>query len=338
MSRVTLKDIANKTGVSATLVSKVLRNEVGSYVSKEKASEIREAAIELRYLVNRQARQLKTGRSMTIAVFISSGDDLELTVHPILIEAMASVSSSPECHYDFMYSIAYKDQKEYECLKEMLSINPDGIIYAAPTKMTGLAADKNKLHLLESAVANGTRVLFLMEKYDIDNSCYFKFDDFNGGYEGTKYLIQKGRKKIILCQSSFPERMLGYKKAMNEAGLDCENLITDVLTFKLDSSYNYFMDFFSKTPKEHLPDAIFCAGDIGALGVLNAMDKHNISQEQIEIMGYDGLNLIELTARRFPTVVQPFMQIGRECSLAMVEWINSGTIPENRLYQPVIRP
>ncbi len=70
--KTSLKDIASKVGVSASLVSYVLNNkDKENRVSKETANKIRAAAKELNYFPNLNARSLKTNISHTIGLIVA---------------------------------------------------------------------------------------------------------------------------------------------------------------------------------------------------------------------------------------------------------------------------
>lgn len=334
--RVTLKDVARECGVSFSLVSKVLRNEAMNSISPEKARLVMETADRMGYVINRQARQLKTGKSMTVAVVIPLSEEFETTVYPMYMEGIVQVTSQEDCKYNFIYSMTYYGLKEYENLKEILSLNPDGIIYAVPPKKGSHFMDLERQRLLKQTADSGVPILFALEKYNIENTCSYLFDDVGGGYMAAKHLIQKGFRRILFCRSAFDERMGGYINAMNEAGLDYNGLITDRLGFRFEDGYRFFMEAFRNADYAGFPDAIMATCDIFAMGILKAMEECGYSQADMAIMGYDGLYVVGLSGRKFPSVYQPVREIGSDCARDIIEWIESGKMPENRLYQPRI--
>ena len=337
MPRITLKDVAKVSGVSFSLVSKVLRDESNKSISPEKALLIRENALNMGYVTNKQARQLKTGKSMTIAVVIPFGERFETTLYPVLMDGIMKVSSSAECKYDFIFFITYNGIKEYENLKEIIAINPDGIIYAVPPKAVGSSADLDRQRLLKNVADSGKPILFCMEKYNIANTCSFLFNDVAGGYEGTKYLINKGCRRILFCRSFFDERMGGYIQAMIESSLSYNGLITDRLDFTYDNGYKFFTDFFKNAQLADLPDAIMGTCDINTIGILRAMEECGYSQNDIMVLGYDGLDVSKLSGKSFPSILQPAQQIGYDSANTIIQWIESGVMPDNKAYMPQIK-
>src|SRR5690606_9754723 len=72
LKKVSLKDVAQKIGVSTALVSYVLSgNEEKGRVGKDTAERIRQAAKELNYQPNHIAKSLKTGKTNTIGLIVA---------------------------------------------------------------------------------------------------------------------------------------------------------------------------------------------------------------------------------------------------------------------------
>jgi LacI family transcriptional regulator len=68
---VSLKDIAEKVGVSTALVSYVLNNKFKDRINKEVAANIRQAAKDLNYQPNQIARSLKAQKTFTIGLILA---------------------------------------------------------------------------------------------------------------------------------------------------------------------------------------------------------------------------------------------------------------------------
>jgi len=69
--RISLKDIAQKVGVSTALVSYVLNNKKEGRINKDVAQKIRDTAKELNYRTNLLARSLKTNKTYTIGLIVA---------------------------------------------------------------------------------------------------------------------------------------------------------------------------------------------------------------------------------------------------------------------------
>ena len=96
--RVSLKDIAQKVGVSTALVSYVLNNQKENRIKKEVAQKIRDTAKALNYRTNQIARSLKMSKTFTLGLIVSN---ISLTrflpVLPALLKTKPTNRSTPFC-------------------------------------------------------------------------------------------------------------------------------------------------------------------------------------------------------------------------------------------------
>jgi len=331
--KVTLKDIAKETGVSFSLISKTLNNNTNSQISKEKAELVRKTAERMGYVTNKQARQLRTGKSQTIAVITPISADYATTVYPTLVQGI--LSAAVETKYDFIFFHTLDKEKEDVYLNDIISLNPDGIIYAVPNKpyLKNTVEDLNRrTELLTKMSQSGKKILFCMEKYHIPDTVSYLFNGEKGCYIGTKYLIEKGHKRIFMCCSEFEDRFSGYKRAMEEHRLPIDGLNT-ITGFLYSGGYSFVKDYLLKM--EDKPEAIFATCDMSAWGILKAFSENDISG--IDVLGFDGLELLEYSEFNFPTIVQPIFKIGYEAAHAMVRWIETNDMIPNKLYEPEIK-
>ncbi len=96
-----------------------------------------------------------------------------------------------------------------------------------------------------------------------------------------------------------------------------------------------FFDFkYSKLAMEaiiksaYLPTAVFIAGDIMALGAIQACQENSIViPNDMSIVGFDNLNMLEWIAPALTTVGQDYKRIAMECCTVLDEAIDDKTIP-----------
>lgn len=336
MPNVTLKDIANKSGYSFSLVSRVLRNKGIDSIPDTTISTIKNTASELGYIVNKNAQSLKMKKTNIIAVVMPLGYNFSTTIFPILTEAIVATESVDTCKMDFVFFNTMGGYKEYENLQEIISLNPDGIIYSVPPKSTlGLSQDKKRQRLLYNLAAEGKAIAFLMEKYDIPGTCTYLFDDKAGGYAGTRFLIEKGCRNILYLNAGFQSRSDGYIEAMNDAGLNV-NITSEIIAFSYMAGYDFFNGLYNSVSVSELPDAIFATSDSCAMGILRSMREHGIKDNEISIMGFDCIDAAYITDYTYYSVCQPLRQMGTDCTSDMLNWTETGIMPKSRIYKPEI--
>ncbi len=148
-------------------------------------------------------------------------------------------------------------------------------------------------------------------------------NNFQGAYEITKYLIEKGHEKIGITLSTLfsteRQRLEGYKKALTDFNIpiDPSIIITDSGPFIQNRYFNYARKLL-KTKKKMT--AIFAGHDRIALLFYSLAQEMGISiPDDLSIVGYDDLNftIVSLT-----TMHQPIYEMGQESLKLIMSRIN----------------
>ncbi len=150
-----------------------------------------------------------------------------------------------------------------------------------------------------------------------DISC-MRIDNYTGFYELVTHLIKEHNARNLFyidCNETsldFAERRKAFRMALqdNQIELNRENIFT-VEHSSFNYGYNAASEIFSSDRK--LPDAIVCANDLIALGVLKAAAERNIKiPEQLKIAGYDGNYFARNVIPAISTVNDNAFKIGTE--------------------------
>jgi LacI family transcriptional regulator len=151
------------------------------------------------------------------------------------------------------------------------------------------------------------------------------FDNIEGGYLATSYLLSKGYKQIAVLSANLDSipvkmRLQGYRKALNENGIE----YNDSLIFTGDemerdgftekSGYEAMMKLMNADSE---PDACFVTSDIQAVGAMKAMEKTDF---RLPIISYDNLSISEYIG--LSTVNQPMNQMGYRAAEMLINRIN----------------
>lgn len=150
-----------------------------------------------------------------------------------------------------------------------------------------------------------------------DISC-MRIDNYTGFYELVTHLIKEHNARNLFyidgneTSLDFTERRKAFRMALqdNQIELNRENIFT-VEHSSFNYGYNAASEIFSSDRK--LPDAIVCANDLIALGVLKAAAERNIKiPEQLKIAGYDGNYFARNVIPAISTVNDNAFKIGTE--------------------------
>ncbi|MEW6405888.1 MAG: LacI family DNA-binding transcriptional regulator, partial [Chloroflexota bacterium] len=254
----TIRDVAKRANVGIATVSRVLNNSPS--VSQETRKAVLSAIEELDYTPNPIARQLSTGRTLTVGVI------LPFLTMPSYVERLRGVQhalAKTEYHM-VLFSVGNPSERD-AYFKDLPRNNlVDGILI--------ISLPPNDSQAERFAFADIPTVL--IDAYHSRLSCVLT-DDVKGGMLATLHLISLGHRKIGFL-SDFLEtpfhpsayyRYQGYRRTLEESGIPFDP------TYHISGERGRAN---AQKMAEHLlalddpPTAIFAGNDIQAIGVLDA--------------------------------------------------------------------
>ena len=132
-------------------------------------------------------------------------------------------------------------------------------------------------------------------------------DNFQGGFDITQHLLSLGHQRFAFvggADGSAPEfmaRYLGHKEALKQANLQQYSQQIDAISTE-DSGYVATQQLLDKNLEL---DAIVCASDLIAIGVLRALRDRKIAiPKQIAVVGYDNIQVASFANPSLTTVEQ----------------------------------
>lgn len=318
---ITIKDIAEKAGVSYATVSRALNNR--SDVSSDTRKLIMDLAVEMGYQPNAIARSLVKRKSMNIALIVPD------VSNPFFADITMAVNSAAEkAGYTTMVcNTGWDPQKEQEKLRIMVEQRVDGIIL----KPTGFF----KPATLE---AYNVPIVVFWHAGDDDLS-YIEVDHEAGSRMAVRHLVERGYKRIAYIggQETSPSnqiRLLAYQQTLQENGLIADSKLISYGGFRLESGYERIAKMMQLPIP---PDAVFCSNDIIALGVLQyARDNKIRVPEDFGIIGFDDINYASLPQINLSSVSQPRDKLGEQALQALIREMES--FPERTRQRILIEP
>ncbi len=215
--RVTLKEIADRVGVSRPLVSFVLNNAKGSMaISAEKRQRIIDVARELGYIPNLSAQVLSGKPSRTIGLV-----NVCVIQYSVAIQINHFLNYAPKLGYQLLLDPIPHPMRELEVYREslrnILSRSVDGLIFlgSPPPEILEMARIPNVI----VGLPHGRK--------DADGVFDFTTDLKAGGYLAGKHLLGHEHRKILLLCTNYNSAYLkleGLQQAWREAGLPLENV------------------------------------------------------------------------------------------------------------------
>ncbi|EJG0939430.1 substrate-binding domain-containing protein [Vibrio parahaemolyticus O1] len=297
----TMKDIAKLAGVSTSTVSHVINKT--RFVSEEISERVNNAAKELNYYApSALARSLKVNRTKTIGMLVTT------STNPFFGEVVKGVERS--CYHKGYSLILCNTEGDNERMRQsintLLQKRVDGLILMC-SSLEGERIDMFERYPdIPVVVMDWGPMLFTSDKIQ-DNS-------LRGGYLAAKYLIDCGHTEIgcitgPLIKHQAQMRYEGYKRAMNEAGLEFNANWIIESDFECEGGYQAFKKMAERGT---LPSSIFVSNDMMAMGVINAANELGIKvPDDLSIIGYDDIHIAKFMSPSLTTIHQPKYRLGQ---------------------------
>lgn len=308
----TLKDVAERVGVSITTVSRVLNNR-GS-ISQKTKDQVFKAMKELDYFPNEMARSLSNKNSHLIGLIVPYIDHAFFSVLTAAIE---------EACYKTGYKLFFctsggHSDRERELFSVLRANNVAGALVCSRIPDASLYTDVDvPMVSIERTIEDVPSV-----------SC----DNYKGGVLAAQELLLSGCKAPMLFGNRIVSKDLpaelryqGFRDACVKAGKPCSEYYIDAEDLfgkDLESDVRRAIKQFPKT------DGIFATSDVLAARIINAQ----IGLEKgphIAVVGFDGVDISDYCA--ISTIAQPIRQMGELAVDLLIKRINGQMVPERSI-------
>lgn len=171
--------------------------------------------------------------------------------------------------------------------------------------------------------------------------CSVSVDDVAGGHLATSHLIERGHRSIAFVSGpgrlqQIKDRRQGARKALAEAGLPAtalHELPCEQLTVAAGRDAGGRLLGLT-----HRPTAVFCANDLLALGVLQALYEAGLRvPDDMALVGYDDIEFAASAVVPLTSVRQPALAMGERAARLLIAETAHGTTP-HRHERVVLRP
>lgn len=306
---VTLKEIANKAGLSIGTVSKVLNNDLT--VSEKNRNKIIEIIEEFNYKPNKIAISLSKGRTKNVGFIIPDNTN---PFFSFLVGGASDLLTSHD-YYVFLCCSNNNVTLEEKYIGDLISMWVDGLIIAP-----SLTEKRN------ISIFNKIKIPFVIVDEEIKgiNQDFVIIDNKKGAYDGVKYLINNGHKNVVILggpkhTTTAQDRFNGWKKAMVEENLFREKFIFWG-DFSIESGYKMMQKVFNNLSDV---DAIFASNDLIALGAIEAIEEKKYKiPDDISIVGFDDIYISRYLKPPLTTIRQPIYELGKIAAKRLIKRMN----------------
>ena len=303
----TIKDVARMAGVSMSTVSKYMN---GGNVREENVESIRKAIETLDYRVNPFARRLKTQRSRSIGILLP---DITAPFFGAVVTAMDKTLREHGYH-SLMSCYSANHGMERDNLHYLISTGIDGLIYIPED----LSAEEY-YELTTNCNIPMVQMDRMIQGVDCDAVLV---DNADATYTATAELINRGHRRIAMMtgpKSVFTakERQVGYLRALSDRGIlfDDDLFISNENTFA--TGYHGFEQLWKL---EERPTAVVSTNYDITIGLVTAVRVRGLRiPEDIDIVGFDCVEVCTMMKPPLPVVHQPEVLIGQTAAQYLIQ-------------------
>ena len=219
--RVTIKDIAQRCGVTANTVSRALRGDT-------RISKVQQMAQEMGYIRNNLAATMRSGRSNLISIIV---DDIENPHYATLVHKMSAFLK--ENGYNTMTLCTQAKSEEMVNMANLSIANyVDGTLYFP------YSDDAHVVRMIQRAGIPLVLVDRAVEGAAVDA---VRLDDYQGGVLAAEHLYGAGHRKFAyICgtetNGAQPLRRKGFTDRLAQYGIEVEN----ITIINEERIYSYF--------------------------------------------------------------------------------------------------
>lgn len=318
----TIKEIAERAGVSTTTVSNVIHGKTKK-VSSENIKKIQALIDEMGYVQKLGLRVLNKKNSQLIAVIINFHKEYEQTIlgDPFYGKVLGFIEKEIRDRNYYMMLYSAKDMDDI--FRMVMAWDVDGVI--------ALSFSKSDCVKIRNLIKKPIISIDAYGETGEESVPNIGLDDVAGGYLMTQYLLRCGYENIIVCASRDygvdHMRWIGAQKAMQEA----ENEVRIQFT-ALGNSRSYRESQYQQIARQvpfKKKTAVFFLSDLFALEAIHLFSGQGIRiPEQIGVAGYDDIFYSKLSMPKLTTIHQNIQQ---KAELAVEELIRC---IEDPLYCP----
>ena len=303
----TIKDVARMAGVSMSTVSKFMN---GGTVRQENIAAIQEAIAKLDYRVNPFARGLKAQRNRSVGILLPN---LTTPFFGTIIAAMDKTFREHGYHsviscYDADHGL------ERDNLRFLLTNGIDGLIYI-PENLT---AEEYQ----EITSSCGIPVVQVDRVIQGVASDAVLVDNTQASYNAVMALAQQGHRRIALITGprsvlTAKERQVGYLKAISDSGIHYDDSLFISGQNDFATGYRGCEELLRLSA---LPTAVFTTNYNITLGFVTAARERGVQiPEQIDVFGFDCVDICTMMKPPIPVVYQPEQLIGQTAATYLIE-------------------
>jgi LacI family transcriptional regulator, galactose operon repressor len=308
----TIKEVAERAGVSPGTVSNTLNRP--ERVNPRTRSRVLAAIEELGFIRNGSARDLRVGRSRTVGlVVLDVGNPFFTDVARGVDEVVAANGSVLT-----LVDLANDVERQRRHLDNLEEQRVQGVL------ITPVDDEDPRL---DELVARGVPVVLLDRRSADGRRCSVAVDDVLGGRLAAEHLVERGHRRLAFVGGphrirQVADRLQGASAVLAAAGVEPLRVV-ERPGLTLDDGQRAGEELAALDAASR-PTAVFCANELLALGVLQALTTAGLRiPDDVAIVGYDDIAYAAAAAVPLSSVHQPRKALGETAARLLFEEIRA---------------
>lgn len=311
---VTIRDVAQQSGVSVTTVSRVLNNRLD--VSEETSQRVMSVVQDLGYASSLAARGMRSRQTNVIGLII------------------------PEVASHYCQEILRGVNGAIALLDKNLIIYTSGVLERENIALH----ERSSVALLNGSIADGVIVVTPTANHFSTDAPLVIIDPNNddplhpaiiatnreGALAAVDYLIKLGHRRIGHISGrqeliSSKQRLQGYKEALSAAGLPVDEDLIEIGDFSTPTAVPCARKLLSLPDR---PTAIFAANDMTAIAVYQVAAELGLRiPEDLSVVGFDNLRESAFIEPPLTTIDQSVEKMGAMAMDILVKLVEGQSLP-----------
>lgn len=307
MKRITIKDVAERSGYTVATVSRALN--YNAMVNENTREKIFDIAKEMGYI---DAEKTSSESITAIGVVVP---DIHNPYFPLLIKGIQE-QLSVEGLGTLICNANSNPQTETECIKALVDAKVKGIIMDPLTDHS-----YKKVRYLNDKMP----VVFTSNVPEGANINYITIDNYAAAQIATNYLISLEHTQIAYIggneeTDTYRSRFAGYCDTMKK---HFSHINTNLICKAFPDRASGFRAANKIMTTNQRPTAFFASNDSLALGVLEYLQKHGFDvPKDISVIGIDNIEWSSLPGIDLTTIEEPRYLLGQTAATSMSELLN----------------
>jgi LacI family transcriptional regulator len=309
---ITIYDIAKHLSISATTVSRGLKNH--PTINKDTRKKIFDTAEKLGYRSNLFASSLRSKKTHTLGVIVHNLNSYFVAT---VLAGMEDIANREGYNLIISHSLE-SVEKEIANSRTMFNKRVDGLLVS-------LAYDTDNIDHLEPFFKKRIPVIFFDRTYDHPDSISVVIDNYKAAYDITKHLISHGCKRIMhlggnMSRNVYADRFMGYKRALQDHNINFDESLLIISKLNEEAGIQAARQIIKMGDLR--PDGVFSANDTAAVHCMIKLKEAGIRiPANIAFAGFNNDTISKIIEPNLTTINYSGYEMGEAAATCLINYL-----------------